>query len=386
VVWLDPAAYSEKRTVPPPITIQSVSADDKSYTPAPHLSLPAHTSSVQVSYSAVSLSDPEAIRFRYKLEETDKDWHEAAAATPVTYRNLPPGFYHFSVEASDTNGSWSGAPANLAFTIQPAFYQTSWFLALCILTAMALLYLFYLMRLRQVAQQVRGRMEVRLAERERIARDLHDTLLQSVQGLILKVHAGLKQIPTEEAGRQTVEKALDYADQVLAEGRDRVKNLRASALSVSDFPAAFQQVADQVPHHGSATLKTVVEGSVRELHPMVLEECYAIGREALINALRHSEGLHIEVEINYDAREFRLRVRDDGRGIDTEVLEKGARDGHWGLPGMRERAGKIGGQLEFWSRLGTGTEVGLTVPAAMAYRSLAKSKASWFRRAPGVGG
>ena len=121
VVWLDTAAYSEKRTVPPPITIQSVSADDKFYAPDPRLSLPAHTSSVQVSYTAVSLSDPEAVRFRYKLRETDKDWHEAVAATPVTYRNLPPGSYHFSVEASDTNGDWSGAPANMAFTILPAF-------------------------------------------------------------------------------------------------------------------------------------------------------------------------------------------------------------------------------------------------------------------------
>jgi Y_Y_Y domain len=122
VVWIDPAAHSEKRTVLPPITIESVSGDDKGYAPGAHLSLPAHTSSVQVSYNAVSLSDPEAIRFRYKLQ-ADKDRHEAAAATPVTYRNLPPGSYHFSVEASDTNGVWSGAPANMAFTILPAFYQ-----------------------------------------------------------------------------------------------------------------------------------------------------------------------------------------------------------------------------------------------------------------------
>jgi signal transduction histidine kinase len=383
VVWLDPTR-SENNTRPPPIRIQSVSADDKSYTPAPHLTLPAHTSSVQVNYSAVSLSDPEAIRFRYKLEETDKDWHEAAAATPVAYHNLPPGFYHFSVEASDTNGSWSGAPANLAFTILPAFYQTRWFLSLCVLTVLALLYLLYQLRLTQATQRVRASMKGRMAERERIARDLHDTVLQSVQGLILKVHAGLRQIPAEEPGRQTIEKALDYADQVLAEGRDQVKNLRAATESLTDLPAAFQQVADETSQRRDTSFKTVVEGSVRELYPMVLEECYAIGREALINALSHSGGLHIEVEITYDAGEFRLRVRDDGRGIDPEVLEKGARHGHWGLPGMRERASKIGGQLEFWSRPGSGTEVGLKVPADMAYRALAKTKGSWLRRAPGM--
>jgi PAS domain S-box-containing protein len=150
VVWLDPAAYSEKRTVPPPITIQSVSADDKFYAPDPRLSLPAHTSSVQISYTAVSLSDPEAIRFRYKLQETDKDWHEAAAATPVTYRNLPPGPYHFSVEASDTNGAWSGAPANMAFTILPAFYQTVWFRLLCVAAFLAFLWGLHQLRVQQV--------------------------------------------------------------------------------------------------------------------------------------------------------------------------------------------------------------------------------------------
>jgi PAS domain S-box-containing protein len=164
VVWLDPAAYSEKRTVPPPITIQSVSADDKLYAPDPHLSLPAHTSSVQISYTAVSLSDPEAIRFRYRLQESDKEWHEAAAATPVTYRNLPPGSYHFSVEASDTNRVWSGAPGNMAFTILPAFYQTIWFRGLYVLAFFTLLWAGFQMRVHQ------------LQEKEKIFREAVETM------------------------------------------------------------------------------------------------------------------------------------------------------------------------------------------------------------------
>jgi PAS domain S-box-containing protein len=155
VVWLDPAAYSEKRTMAPPITIQSVSADDKGYAPDSRPSFPAHTSSVQISYSAVSLSDPEAIRFRYKLQETDKDWHEAAAATPVSYRNLPPGSYHFSVEASDTNGVWSGAPANMAFTILPAFYQTIWFRLLCVAAFLAFLWGLYQLRVQRLRREER---------------------------------------------------------------------------------------------------------------------------------------------------------------------------------------------------------------------------------------
>jgi PAS domain S-box-containing protein len=155
VVWLDPAVYSEKRTVPPPITIQSVSADDKFYAPDAHLSFPAHTSSVQVSYTAVSLSDPEAIRFRYKLQEADKDWHEAADATPVAYRNLAPGSYHFSVEASDTNGAWSGGPANVSFTILPAFYQTTWFRLLCVAAFLVLLWGLHQLRVQQFRREER---------------------------------------------------------------------------------------------------------------------------------------------------------------------------------------------------------------------------------------
>jgi PAS domain S-box-containing protein len=152
VVWFNPAAYPEKRAVTPPITIESVSADDKGYAFDSRLSLPTHTSSVQISYSAVSLSDPEAIRFRYKLQEIDKDWHEAATANPIAYRNLPPGSYHFSVEASDTNGVWSGAPANVAFTMLPAFHQTIWFRLLCVAAFLAFLWGLYRVRV----QQLRG--------------------------------------------------------------------------------------------------------------------------------------------------------------------------------------------------------------------------------------
>jgi signal transduction histidine kinase len=274
----------------------------------------------------------------------------------------------------------------LDFSIAPAYYQTNWFRLLCLAAFLALLWGLYQLRLQQLTREFNVRLDERVTERTRIARELHDTLLQNVQGLILKLHAVAKHMPHEETSRQAIEKALDHADQVLAEGRDRVRNLRATAASISDLSAAFQRVAEETAPGRVATLRTVVEGDVRALHPMILEESYSIGREALINALVHSEGLHVEVEITYDARQFRLRIRDDGRGINADILEKGGRADHWGLQGMRERAGRIGAQLEISSRPGTGTEVGLTVPAVMAYRALAKSKSSWFRRSPGVSG
>jgi PAS domain S-box-containing protein len=213
------------------------------------------------------------------------------------------------------------------------------------------------------------RLEERLAERERIARELHDTLLQSVQGLILKFEAVAKQIPKEEAGHQAIEKILDHADAVLAEASDRVRNLRATPVSLRDLPAAFQEVAEKTSKGSEATFKTAVEGTVRKLHPIVLEECFAIGREALVNAFAHSGGLRIEVEIAYDPRQFRLRIRDDGRGIDPRILENGGGSDQWGLQGMRERANRIGGQLHLSSHPDSGTEVELRIPAATAYRS-----------------
>ena len=173
---------------------------------------------------------------------------------------------------------------------------------------------------------------------------------------------------------------MDHADEVLAEGRDSIRNLRVNSASISDLPAAFRSVAEETSLGRDAIFKTVVEGHVRDLHPLVLEECYSIGREAIINALSHSDGQHVEAEIAYDSREFRLRVRDDGRGINPKILEDGGRAGHWGLQGMHERAQKIGGQLRFWSRPETGTEVELTVPASTAYgNSSQKAKKSRFR-------
>jgi signal transduction histidine kinase len=229
------------------------------------------------------------------------------------------------------------------------------------------------------------RIDERIQERTRIARELHDTLLQDVQGLILKIDAIAKRMPKADPAREDIEKTLDYADHVLAEGRDRIRSLRTVAVPDSELPAAFQQIAEELSPDRTATLKTVVEGSVQRLHPVIHEECYSIGREAIINALKHSEGRNIEVEIIYDDWEFRLRIRDDGRGINADVLEKGGRAGHWGLQGMRERAHRIGAQLEVWSGSGTGTEVELTVPAAAAYKSPSGKSADSRSRIPAAG-
>lgn len=376
-------------SLPPPVHVEQIIADRKTYDATSgasgRLRLPPLVRNLQIDYTALSLVAPEKVLFRYKLEGRDRDWQEAGNRRQAFYNDLPPGNYRFRVMACNNSGVWNEAGTYLDFTIAPAYYQTTWFRVLMVAAFLLVLGVLYQLRLRQVARQVRGRMEERIEERERIARDLHDTLLQSVQGLILKFHAVSKQIPADEPARDALEKTLDHADQVLAEGRDRVRNLRTHADSLSDLPAAFQRIVEETPQGRKAIFKTVVEGRTRELHPVVLEESYFIGREAIINALTHSEGLHVEVEITYDPRQFRLRVRDDGRGIEPEILKEGGRPDHWGLQGMRERAQKIGAQLNLWSRAETGTEVELVVPGATAYQAArGKSRSFWFRRSPRI--
>ncbi len=369
--------------LPPPVHVEQLIADRKTYdsTANGSLRLPPLIRDLQIDYTALSFVAPEKNLFRYKLEPRDRDWQGVTNRRQAFYNDLPPGNYRFRVMASNDRGVWNEAGTYLDFTIAPAYYQTTWFRVAAVVFFLVGLVVIYQLRLQQVARQVRGRMEERLEERERIARDLHDTLLQGVQGLILKFHAISRQIPADTPAHNALEKTLDHADQVLAEGRDRIQNLRVNSASLSDLPAAFRSVAEETSQGGNATFKTVVEGHVRDLHPLVLEECYCIGREAIINALSHSNAQQVEAEIAYDSRQFRLRVRDDGRGIDPQILGAGGRSGHWGLRGMQERTQKIGGQLRFWSRPETGTEVELTVPGATAYRGSSERRNKfWFSR------
>ena len=370
-------------SVLPPVHVEQLIADRKTYgatssTSGP-LRLPPLIRDLEIDYTALSLVAPEKTLFRYMLEGYDHDWQDAGKRRQAFYNNLPPGTYRFRVMACNNSGVWNESGTFLDFAIAPAYYQTTWFRLSVIVVFLVGLFLIYQLRLQQVARQVRERMQERLDERERIARDLHDTLLQSVQGLILKLDAGVKKIPRDEPARETMEKALDYADEVLAEGRDRVRNLRANSIATGGLPMAFQRVAEETPQGSDVLFKTVVEGNVRPLHQMVREESYCIGREALVNALTHSGGRHVEVEITYDPRQFRLRIRDDGRGLDPRILKEGRQD-HWGLKGMQERAARIGAELNLWSRPDTGTEVELTVPGATAYRASQSKSKNWFRR------
>ena len=382
VSTIDPA-HIPTNNLPPPVQIEQLVVDHKVYeaTSNARLGLPPLIRDLQIEYTALSLVSPEKILFRYMLEGRDLVWQDAGNRRQAFYTDLPPGNYRFRVTACNNSGVWNEAGTFIDFSIAPAYYQTTWFRVLFVAGVLLLLAALYQLRVRQVAGQVRARLEERVEERERIARDLHDTLLQSVQGLILSVDAAAQQIPPDQPAHRDLEKTLDRADEVVAEARDRVRDLRSSSVPFGGFVAAFQEVVEEISNGRDTTFKTVVEGNVRKLHPVIQEEAYRIGREALINALTHSEGHHVEVEIAYDSRQFRLRVRDDGRGFDPGILNEGGRPNHWGLPGMRERAERIGGELKIWSGHQTGTEVELLVPGATAYQTdRSRMKNSWIRR------
>lgn len=373
---IDPAHVAENHLIPP-VVIEQVQADGSELSPQMGFRLPTRTRDLRIDYSGLSFTCPPKVRFRYQLEGRDHDWQEAGTRRQAFYTDLPPGSYRFRVIASNNDGIWNGTGAQLAFTIPPTFTQSVWFKAICLLVIAGLIYLAYRFRVRQVTVELRARMHERLAERERIARDLHDTFFQGIQGLLLRFHTAASQLSEDEPARRIFEETLKQSDQVMLEGRELVLDLRATGCEQNDLATALADLGQGMQKSSPCEFRVVVSGAVRPLHPVVFEELFKISKEALSNAFRHSGAHSIEVELNYEGSELRIRLRDDGAGIDSDILRQGHRDGHFGLPGMRERARKVGAHLDVWSRTAAGTEIELRVSARVAYM---KSNGSKLRR------
>jgi signal transduction histidine kinase/ligand-binding sensor domain-containing protein len=372
---IDPAEVSAPET-PPMVRIEQVTADRKVFAADPGLTLPVRTRDMEIQYTALSFRVPQKIKFKYQLEGRDETWIEAGTRRAAFYTDLPPGRYRFRVIACNSEGIWNNEGASLSFDIPPIFYQTRWFAALCIAAAIALLYLLYLARLRQVAARIRDRLVAKNAERERIARELHDTLLQSTQGLILRVEAATKQLPAGNSVRAALESTLQRANEVMSEGRDRVQDLRISDTLSRNLVRSLSSVGEELAREYKIEFRAVVDGQPQDLERLIVEDAYAIGREALLNAFTHAQARLVEAQVIYSEIDFRLRFRDDGRGIDTDLFDAG-RPGHWGIKGMRERAQKIGGELQVWSRPSAGLEIELRVPATLAYTK-PRSRYRWL--------
>jgi signal transduction histidine kinase/ligand-binding sensor domain-containing protein len=363
VGWLDPKRI-HRNVLPPAVHIRSIISGDTIHSGVAALELPKGTQDLQIDYTALSLARPERIRFKYRLDGYDQTWISADARRQAFYTNLPPGDYRFRVTAANDSGVWNETGSAVAIVIPPKFIQTNAFIALCVMAALSLIWAAVTLRIGQVTRRERSRLAERLIERERIARELHDTLLQGMQGLVLCFQGVANQIGLNHTARPTMDQALDQADGLLAEGRDRVKDLRSADARIS-LRQALLVAAEQMPLL-PACLRVIETGAARELHPIVREEVASVAIEAMRNAHHHAAANKIEVELCYDRKQLCISVRDDGCGMEQSVQTHG-RGGHFGLIGMRERAKRIRGQLSIMSAPGAGTEICLVVPAGMAY-------------------
>jgi signal transduction histidine kinase len=312
---------------------------------------------------------------------------DAGTRRQAFYNDLPPRNYRFRVMASDNNAVWNGAGASFDFSIAPMYYQTAWFASLIVAALLASLAALYQMRLRYLKHQFNIRLEARVGERTRIARDLHDTLLQSFQGVLLKFSSLKYMIPDRPEAVELLERTIDQARAAITEGRDAVQGLRSSVVVANDLARAIATfgkglVAGQLGENCSE-FSVQVEGKSRDLPPLVRDEVYQIACESLRNTFRHAQARRIEVQIRYDPRQFRLHIVDNGKGIDPAVLGAGGRSGHHGLPGLHERAQLAGGKLSVWSQLNSGTEIELTIPAAIAYIKSTPARRSFSGKGDG---
>jgi signal transduction histidine kinase len=379
---IDPQNLARNELLPP-VHIEHVTADDKIYDATNGLRLPPRIRNLAIDYTALSFVAPEKVRFRYKLESQNRNWHEVVNDRQVQYTNLAPGTYRFRVMASNNSGVWNEAGDTLSFSIAPAYYQTRWFAAMVALGIATLLWAAYQLRIRQLAHQFNRTLDARVSERTRIARDLHDTLLQSFQGALLRFQSVANVIKTRpDEASQRLERALDQAEAAITEGRNAVHGLRASATTVNDLANGIAAIGLQLTSEGSSgpvpSIDVAVDGESRDLNPIVREEAFRIAGEALRNVVKHASARRVTVTIHYESRQLRLTVRDDGKGIDSATLARQHVEGHFGLPGMRERAAIVKGRLDVRSTVGRGTEIELSVPAATAYRP--SSRASWRSR------
>jgi signal transduction histidine kinase len=261
-----------------------------------------------------------------------------------------------------------------SFSILPRFYETTWFVLLSLASAVFLLWVAYVCRFRYASRAIRLRAEERADERIRIARDLHDTLLQGVQGLLLSFHVVAEKVPAEHESKQALERALATAERIIVEGRNRVSRLRSEHLSDSELKPSIERLAAEL--NGKPSIEFAVErlGGSEALDAPVVEEIFCIAREALTNAFRHAQASRILVELDYQRRQFRFACRDNGRGFASGVFQANETNGHWGLRGMAERAARIGGEFSISSATGEGASIQVTVPARCAYARTNRSR------------
>ena len=365
-------------SAPALVHVEGVSADGRLITLAQQVQIRAPHQRVTLRYTGLSLSVPSRVRFRFRLDGFDQDWSEPTVVREAVYTNLESGSYRFRVIASNSEGVWNSHEATLPFEIEPVFWQTWWFRVSGILAVVLAILLFFRLRMLRLTRQMNMRFDERLAERTRIAQELHDTLLQGFLSASMQLHVANDQLASDSPAKPLVNRILELMAHVIEEGRNSVRGLRSSRLNPPDLEKAFSLIRQEFPAQSQVDFRVIVEGTPKPLRSVIRDEVYLIGREALSNAFRHAHATNIEVELEYAPHYFRVLVRDDGDGIDAQVLRSG-RAGHYGLSGMKERTERIGGKLRVLSRAVAGTEVELSVPSSIAFRFRADDRSgNWL--------
>jgi signal transduction histidine kinase len=368
-----------------PVPIGGKSPLKKSITYTDSLTLSHKQNIFTLEFSALSFASPARTRYRYLLEGLETQWNETTATHRlITYTTLPAAEYHFRVQSGDSSGGWSEPGLTLGIRVLPPLWNTWQFKTLCAVISLALLWLAYRFRARQMQHEFNVRLEGRVEERLRVARELHDTMLQTFQAALIQMQVACNLFSRRpEEAVKALQRAIDTSAEAIAEGREAIQQLRSSATLTNDIAGAIggmgKELAAGETNTSAASFALQVEGQTRDVHAIVRDEICRVAFEAMRNAFRHAQAGRIEVDLWYDDRQLRLRVRDNGKGIDQKILEDGVA-GHWGVHGMRERAKVIGGDLAVWSELNSGTEVELVVPAMIAYQTRSATRTSWFSR------
>lgn len=360
----------------PPIYLKEVTHGRIREAPGRELVFPPGTSHIDLRFDAIELVAPEKIHLQYRMDGVDPEWLDADPPGLATYTFIPPGSHAFHIRANNRDGAWDRTGVVFRVTQQPYLHETTVFKVSLVCAVGLMLLAGYRFRIRQVAAQMNARFDERLNERTRIARELHDTLLQTIQGSKMMADQTLDEDADVPHMRKAVVRLSGWLSQAVEEARAALSALRASTLEGNDLVEALRRALIECQVQHPIEFDLTVEGTSRGMHPIVRDEIYRIAYEAIRNACVHSGGKLVSVQLVY-RQNLILRVRDDGHGMDPATAEMG-KESHFGIVGMYERAVRIGAKLTLASSAATGTEVELVVPGHIVFEHPTFSFRRWI--------
>ncbi len=353
-------AILQRQSASPLIRIEAMIADEKAVNLGEKIRLTPGQRRITFHFASVNLTNPDQIRFRYRLDDYDATWSETTAIREASYPNLPPGNFRFRVMACNPDGLWSPSESSVSFEAEPAYWQNrifqfAGFLVFCLLAAGV-----YRLRLLQLTRRLNLRFEERLAERTRIGRELHDTLLQNLTGLSLQISGMTKIVKEPLRAVEGLQQLKRQAEDCVRETRQSVWDIRSADADVQDLPSALNHSGQQLTAGKPMQFNFVCEGEPRDLPAEVRQHLLRIAREAIGNAVQHAAPQHIRLKLHFGLRQVQLTISDDGTGFD--IAKKKELAGHFGLATMRERAKQVKASIQIVSTVGQGTSIAVRIP------------------------